>query len=203
MLMSDLHCPARLLVVRHGEADYAAGTDVLNADGGWLTDRGREQARTLAETLRGERVAVVYASALQRATETGQLIADALGVPLRPRPALVELAIGDLAGQAPATVDEYLERWRRGELDLRIPGGESGQQVLDRVAAGLDEIADLHRGETVVVVTHGGVMGLCLPRLVVNPGRLREEPIPLANCALVALEQDADGWRLIRPWPEG
>ena len=53
--MSDVHCPARIIVARHGEAEYE--TPEMNAAGGSLTALGREQARDLGERLRQERVA--------------------------------------------------------------------------------------------------------------------------------------------------
>ncbi|HEY7988182.1 MAG TPA: histidine phosphatase family protein, partial [Lapillicoccus sp.] len=61
--MSDLQCPARFLVARHGEAMYAH-PELLSDEGGRLTDLGKEQAADLAERLRGERVAAVYTSRL-------------------------------------------------------------------------------------------------------------------------------------------
>jgi probable phosphoglycerate mutase len=69
--VSDLQCPARILVARHGEAMYA-DPDMLSDEGGWLTDLGKEQAADLGERLRGERVA--------RSTPAGWL------VPRRPAP---------------------------------------------------------------------------------------------------------------------
>jgi probable phosphoglycerate mutase len=73
--------------------------------------------------------------------------------------------------------------------------------ILARMRRSLDDVADRHRGEAVLVVSHGGVMSLALPRLVSGaPPALLELP-PVANCAVVAVEVDADGWRLTREWP--
>ena len=49
--MSDLQCPARVFLARHGEAAYE--TELLMDHGGTLTARGRAQARELGEKLRG------------------------------------------------------------------------------------------------------------------------------------------------------
>ena len=60
--MSDLFCAATLLVARHGDADYPHAK-VLSDDGGWLTDKGRQQVRQLAESLRSRNIAgVVFPS---------------------------------------------------------------------------------------------------------------------------------------------
>ena len=76
--MSDLHCPATLLVTRHGDADYGHPS-VLSDEGGWLSERGREQADALAESLRVRNVARVFTSPMQRAVETAAQVARVLG----------------------------------------------------------------------------------------------------------------------------
>jgi probable phosphoglycerate mutase len=60
--VSDVHCPARIIVARHGEAEYES--DTMTQSGGSLTALGREQARELGERLRGERVAGIVCSEL-------------------------------------------------------------------------------------------------------------------------------------------
>jgi probable phosphoglycerate mutase len=77
--VSDLQCPARILVARHGEAMYA-DPSVLSDEGGWLTELGRDQAGDLGDRLRDERVAAVYASRLSRAQETGAIVGGRLGL---------------------------------------------------------------------------------------------------------------------------
>ena len=150
--MSDLHCPARVFVARHGEAAYDGRER--------LTAAGERQARELAQRLRGERVAGVHASSMPRAAATGRIAAEVLGV-------RVELH------------DEL------GEVGI-----ESEDAVVDRVSAALAAIADLYRGEAVLVVGHQGAFALTLPRIV--PGA----PVTaLDHGESLGLEHDADGWR--------
>jgi broad specificity phosphatase PhoE len=59
----------------------------------------------------------------------------------------------------------------------------------------LSDIADQHRGETVLVVSHGGALSVALPALCGTPG----PPPELGNCDGALVEQDADGWAL-RTW---
>ena len=75
--MSDVHCPARIIVARHGEAEYERPE--MNASGGSLTSLGREQARELGERLRSERVAGVVCSELSRAVQTAEIAARCSG----------------------------------------------------------------------------------------------------------------------------
>ena len=84
-----------------------------------------------------------------------------------------------------------LDRWVAGDVDARFPGGESGAEVAERVRVVLADLADLHRGETVLVVSHGGAILASLAVLARRRGTSRIE-----NCSYAALERDADGWRL-------
>ena len=197
--MSDLQCAARVFVARHGEADYES--ELLSDAGGWLSPLGREQARELAEQLGGERIARVWTSDMSRAVQTGEIVAARPGVDVIVRKGLREFGVGDAAGTTgdPDPFAATFAAWLGGDLSARIPGGESGLEVVARYEAVLEEVADAHRGESVLVVSHGGVMSMVLPLLARNlaPGHTRDLPMP--NCGVVALEADADGW-VARSW---
>jgi probable phosphoglycerate mutase len=200
--VSDLQCPARVLVARHGEAMYA-DPSLLSDEGGWLTDRGKNQAGDLGEGLREERIAAVYTSRLARAQETGGIVGDRLGLTPSTVDGVQEFSVGSLAGK-PATGPESREAflaWILGELDRRWPGAETGTEVVARFVEAVDALADRHRGETLVVVSHGGVMTLAIPNTATNttPELARQADVP--NCGVAELEIDADGWRLVGAWP--
>ncbi len=202
--MSDLFCPVTVLAVRHAEAEYDGSTMPGVPDGGRISDRGREQAAALVEQLKDRRVAAVVSSPYRRAVDTARLVAAALDVPLEIAEDLRELDAGELTrlphGEGIAAVDEVFGRWLHGDLDVSCPSGETGHQLVTRFRGVLEQLADRFRGETVVVVSHGGAMALALP---VMSGRSARELAthPLSNAAVVELEGDADGWRLLR-WPE-
>lgn len=201
-MVSDLQCPARFLVARHGEAMYV-DPELLSDEGGWLTDLGKRQAGELADRLNGERVAAVYTSRLVRAQETGAVVGDLLGLAPTPVDGVQEVSVGSLVG-TPAMgpqAREVFMAWVTGDLDRRWPGGETGSEVVARFVAAVEALADRHRGETVLVVTHGGVMTLAIPNTAVNvrPELALDAMIP--NCAVAEVEVDADGWRLVGPWP--
>jgi broad specificity phosphatase PhoE len=192
--VSDLHCPARLVVARHGEAEYE--TPEMNATGGSLTMLGRDQARELGERLRSERVAAVVCSELSRAVQTAEIAAAVLGLPVRVRERLQEFPAGDFLGRPfdHGFFDPMMKRWLAGYLEAGVPGGETGRQTADRVLVVLDELADRYRGETVLVVTHGGVIlslwGALAPGAAAAP-----VSDGVANGASYVFERDADGWR--------
>ena len=195
--MSDLQCPVRVLVARHGEADYE--TDRLNDHGGTLSPIGRQQSRALAATLATERVARVWSSPMSRAVQTAEIVAAALGCDVTVREGLREFGAGVHAGHRfdPDPLRPTFLRWLAGDLTERVEGAESGAEVIGRFAVVLEGIADLHRGETVLVVSHGGAICTGVPALAHNltAGFPKERPLP--NTGVVELAGDADGWRAV------
>lgn len=195
--MSSLQCPARILVARHGEAEYE--TELVSNQGGSLSALGRHQARELGESLHGERIARVWCSSLARAVQTAEIAAGVLGTDVVVREGLREYIVGDLAGShaSGATYfEEVFRQWADGDDTAQISGGERIADTVARVQATLRGIADEHRGETVLVVSHGGAMLASLPPLVGLP-RTYAVGVSLPNCGVIELETDADGWRAV------
>lgn len=174
----------------------------MSDDGGWLTETGQVQVTECAHDLLDRRIAAVYSSPLQRAAESGALAGQELGVRHRVIEGLEEIRVGERAGQPwsdPVTRAVY-DAWFRGDLAARIPGAESGEEVLARFREALQGIADEHRGEQVLVFTHGGIMSLAVPRLSDN---VRDDLAYLQflpNAAPARLEIGDDGWRVVS-WP--
>jgi broad specificity phosphatase PhoE len=180
-----------------------ADPSVLSDEGGRLTDVGKDQAVHLGDRLGDERVAAVYTSRLSRAQETGVIVGDRLGLSPSTVDGVQEFAVGSLAGK-PAAAPESREiflAWIRGDLDRRWPGAETGTEVVARFVEAVDALADRHRGETVVLVSHGGVMTLAIPNTATNTPQQLTRGADIPNCAVAELEVDADGWRLVGAWP--
>ena len=197
--MSNLQCPTRVFVARHGEAAYEH--DLVCDDGGSLTLLGRQQARELGDCLRGERISRIWTSSLSRAVQTAEIAAAVLGVDVVVREGLREYGVGDLAGAEAGQAAYFagvFRQWAEGDQTARIAGGESVDEVVARVTEVLDEVADTHRGEAALVVSHGGAILATLPQLVGLP-RTHGLGVTLPNGAPISLEADAAGWRLMSP----
>jgi 2,3-bisphosphoglycerate-dependent phosphoglycerate mutase len=163
--VSSLMCPASVVVARHGDAEYV--DKVFSDEGGTLTHEGRAQAARLAEQLRDRRLSDVWCSDTARAVQTAEIVAGRLGLGVTTRKALREIDVGDLHGQLfsiPA-ICEVTDDWFEGDLTAAFPGGESGEDVVARYRACLAEVADVHRGETVLVVGHQTAISVALPSL--------------------------------------
>jgi broad specificity phosphatase PhoE len=88
--------------------------------------------------------------------------------------------------------------WLAGDLERRLPGGETGAELRHRMHHVLHEIAERHPGETVLAVSHGGLMRLTLPLILT--GKPADPPARLANCDTIELSVDGGHWRCLR-WP--
>jgi probable phosphoglycerate mutase len=196
--VSDLQCAAVLLVARHGQAhEPEPGAD---GDLG-LTPEGVAQARALAAALGERKVAGLFTSTLRRAVETAAVVGEELGLRPEALSGLVEFDLGPDAdtpdGEARAL--QVMRRWVDGDLGAALPGGESGTQVVTRFTGAAEEIADRFRGETVLVISHGGVMSLVLPHVAAaTPGMTESRWIP--PCGVAEVHLDADGW-MLKGWP--
>jgi broad specificity phosphatase PhoE len=139
---------------------------------------------------------------MQRAIASAAIATEVLGLDPRAVDGLEELSVGALAGRQhdDPELASVFRAWEHGDLARRVPGGETGQQLLDRFREGLQSIADLHRGETVLAFSHGGVMSFAVPRLA---GAARQDLVKarfLPNCAIAQVEVDGDGFR-VTSWP--
>ena len=155
--------PSLICVVRHGETDWnTAG--ILQ---GWLdvpiNERGRMQARDLAQAFAGSGFAWVYTSPLSRASETAEIIAALLQLP-RPvwHDGLKERNFGIIQGIPKAELAELnpslLEHIVKRNPDTRFEQGETMDECATRVLDGVMDIARQRPGERILAVTHGWVM---------------------------------------------
>ncbi len=190
-----MHCPARVFLARHGDADYE--TDLITDDGGSLTAAGRQQAAALARALHAERVAQVWCSPMSRAVQTAEIVAATLGLDVVVREGLREYGVGNLAGTSgdeEAVIGLVFDAWLAGDDEAAIDGGERIADIVGRVSGVLVEVADQHRGEATLVVSHAGAIMATVQRLVGLP-RAAARDLMLPCGGHISLEYDSDGWR--------
>jgi probable phosphoglycerate mutase len=157
----------RLVLVRHGES-RAIVDEVVGGHEGCkgLTDNGRRQAEALRDRLalshELDDAAAVYSSILPRAVETAEIIAPVIGGGHRVEQDcdLCEIHPGEGDGLGWA---EFAAKY--GNFDMNFepwqpvsPGGESVADFNHRIGTTLARLARQHRGETIVLVCHGGVI---------------------------------------------
>jgi probable phosphoglycerate mutase len=152
-----------ILLARHGETDWNSERRWQGHEDRPLNDIGRAQARALADSLADQEIDVVYSSDLVRAHETAQIVADRLGLPVEVDAGLREVDVGDWSGRAQSEIEaidpEGFRRWQQGGKGWS--GGESYEEMGERVVAAVLRLAARHPGQTLLLVTHGGSIRAC------------------------------------------
>src|SRR5204862_2629704 len=147
-------------LLRHGEHGLLGKVLAGRMPGVGMTERGRAEIASQAERLAGEKIAAIYASPLQRTRESAEIVSARLGLPIAFRDDLLELDFGEWTGATFDSIraDPRWQAWSTQRSLAAIPGGESMRQVQQRAVEALIEIAAHHKGECVVLVSHGDVI---------------------------------------------
>ncbi|BDZ59697.1 isomerase [Barrientosiimonas endolithica] len=189
----------RLLLIRHGQtpANVAHSLDTL-LPGPGLTELGAEQAAAIPEAVADQGVQAVYASRALRAQLTAAPLAEALGVPVQELPGAHEVQAGDVERcNDRESIEQYLGvlfEWAHGNLDVRMPGGETGEEFVARMDDSLRQVA-AGGADVAAVVSHGAAIRVWTTLRAGNLGARFAEHNPLGNTGVVVVEGDPDsGW---------
>jgi len=189
----------RLCIVRHGETDWNAEKRIQGHIDIPLNETGRAQAMATAFGVAHHGFAALYASDLGRAWQTAQAAAERLGLDIRPAPGLRERHYGIFQG---LTAEEGARKYPAAHAcyaardpDYDFETGESLRGFADRVVAGVEWLVRHHAGQTVLAVSHGGVLDIIYRKAT---GRTLEAPrdFKIPNCALNWFTIDVHGWHL-------
>jgi broad specificity phosphatase PhoE len=187
--------PTLVILARHGESDWnAAGRYQGHADRP-LTDRGRRQARELADRLAGVHLDAVYASDLARARDTAAPVAEAHALEVETLAELREVDVGSWSGltreEAEQRFPRGYRRWLRWELAWE--DGESYEAMGERVVEAVRRLAARHPGGRILVVSHGGsirAVHAAAAGLDVASYRRLHPVVPNAELSAVLVGQD-------------
>jgi broad specificity phosphatase PhoE len=160
----------RFILVRHGQTEWNRFERFRGRVDIDLDDTGLKQAEAAAEKIARLEVKAIYSSPLKRAMTTAQLIAHPLGLEVQPLEGINDMDFGQWHGLSISEVrEQYPELfalWRLHPERLEIPEGETLEQVRNRVAACIDELAAKHDGEIVALVSHRVVCKVLLCHLL-------------------------------------
>lgn len=161
-----------LLLIRHGLPETVIGAGVP-ADPP-LTEQGRDQARRMADWLKGRPIEQLYISPMKRALQTAEPLAEAQSL-------LGEVHEG--VAEFDRDADTYIPVEQLKELDYarwrRLMQGDTGADFTafaNNVIGALNGIAADHRGKTVAVVCHGGVINVWAAHVMGFPPRMFFNP---------------------------
>ncbi len=149
-----------LYIARHGETEWNRIKRLQGRLNSPLTDTGVEQARELADQVSKLKINRIIHSPLGRARDTAILCAESINVDCSSEESLVERDFGDWQGQL---FDEFRSLSEFSDVFLHCtqtapPNGESGIDCGNRLRTALENIAQTHRGESILIITHGDMI---------------------------------------------
>jgi len=186
-----------IYLIRHGETEgnpdgkrrYKGSLDVP------LSERGISQIEALTRHLESVPISKIYSSPLSRALRSAEIIASAKGLSPISLDSLRERSFGVWEGMSfDEIVDRYPKEfnlWKEDPLRFSPIGGESTLEVRERVMPTISKLIDEHKGESIIVVAHGGVNRVVLCEVL---------GIPLEN--IFRIEQDYACLNVLEFWAD-
>lgn len=169
----------RLVMLRHGQTEYNAGSRMQGQLDTDLTDLGRAQASAAAEILAKRQPLLIVSSDLRRAYDTATALGERSGLPVEVDTRLRETHLGDWQGLTHTDVDDIAPGARlawRDDARWAPHGGESRIDVAERSLPLVAELVDSHPewgidepDRPVVLVAHGGLIAALTAALLGIP----------------------------------
>ena len=147
----------KIILARHGETEWNTVRRLQGNLDSPMTERGKEQAKNIAETLRSKKIDQIVCSPLGRALESAMICKHELNIKLTTENGLVERNFGDWQG---LHFDDLSEKNNFKEIFFQLtnhspPNGESGYECSSRISSVLTELARRYKNQTVLVISHG------------------------------------------------
>jgi broad specificity phosphatase PhoE len=189
--------PTRCLLVRHGQTAMSVARRYSGRGNPPLTSIGLGQAAAVAARLAASSdITAVVSSPLLRARQTADAIGSAVGIPVSELDDLTETDFGAWEGLTFAEAAERNPAAHRAWLadpSVRSPGGESFDEVHERVSRAGQRIVAEHGGTTVVVVSHvTPIKTLLRIGLAAGPSVLFRLHLDLASLSVVEFYPDGN-----------
>jgi len=190
----------RVILIRPGETDW-------NRRGRWqgwvaipLNTHGRNQARYLARFIRNVGMSALYSSDLKRAVETAEIIAEKLGFQVVYDARLRERNIGSWQGLTQDEMrhwypDEY-QQLMNDRAGYAMPGGESRNQVKERMAAAFNEYLKEAKGETIGILSHSSAIRALLSQWI-DEEHLVSTDVGNTSVTTIARDNENSQWHIV------
>ena len=146
-----------IILVRHGETDWNVAEVFRGRVDVELNATGMKQAELLAEYLSNMGLNAIYSSPLRRALKTAAVIGEHNQLEVAVAPGLIDIDYGEWQGlshqEVKARYEELYAGWVNCPEQIRMPAGESLDDVRQRALAVVDDILGRHTG-SVILVSH-------------------------------------------------
>ncbi|MFW7380932.1 MAG: histidine phosphatase family protein [Oligoflexus sp.] len=192
-----------IFLIRHGQTVSNTLGRIQGHSDSPLSELGQKQADYLAKRLSSVPFSRIYSSDLGRAMATAQILAQAqLVQEVYPDRRLREVSFGQVEGLTWAEVatehPDLQTSWFQHEAEAKLPGGESREDVTNRVFQFLDDVVLQHKGQSILAVTHGGVLA-CILAKILQIGKGIRPASSFDNASLNIVSFKNDRWK-IKTW---
>ena len=187
-----------MYLIRHGETEWNVEGRMQGHADSPLTQKGLEQARRRAESLKHIQFTAFYSSDLLRAKRTAEIIALDHQLAVTTTELLRKRHFGPNEGRLVSEYDAELRELLDKRLELTdteldtyelYEGYETDEKVAARFITLLRELAIAYSGKTIALVTHGGALRVLLRKFgYATQTQLRQGSIK--NTAYIKLESD-------------
>ena len=147
-----------IYLVRHGqtawnkEEIFRGRTDIP------LDETGLKQAELVGQYFKGMEIQAIYSSSLSRAWQTAQKVAQFHDLKVQPLQGIIDMSFGNWEGRPHQEIresdKETYRQWVETPHLVRLPGGESLDDVRKRAMAAIEEVIRNHPEKTLVLVSH-------------------------------------------------
>lgn len=155
----------KYFLLRHGETIYQ--TKKKDFTYPWpeikpvkLTKKGVSQIKKVANSLKKEKIDLIYSSDIFRARQTAKIVAKILGLEVFFDPRLRDTNLGLYHGRAKQEFYQDFPRIFPLRFIKRPAGGESWKDCQKRIFGFFREIDKKYKGKTILIVSHGDPLWL-------------------------------------------
>ena len=145
-------------LIRHGQTAWNKEEIFRGRADVPLDETGLKEAELAGEYLREKEIDAIYSSPLSRASQTAEKIAQFQNLKVQPLEGMIDMSFGNWESHSLEKVrqsdGERFRQWREEPHLLKIPGGETLEEVRIRSMAALEQIIRRHSGKTVALVSH-------------------------------------------------
>tara|TARA_B100000686_G_scaffold102585_1_gene109895 strand:+ start:16291 stop:16929 length:639 start_codon:yes stop_codon:yes gene_type:complete len=193
----------RLYLVRHGETVWNFENRIQGASDVPLNDRGREQAESLAIKLQKIQFFKILSSPLERAFETAKIISLTQESAISKVDCFAELDQGKLEGLKFKEIQEkfpdFSSKWRIVPGEVRMPGGETLNELQERAWQGIQNIYDefSNEEEPILIVSHNLAI-ICILSKILDVSLNEFRKFRQHNASVNIIEHDSmRGWSVV------
>jgi probable phosphoglycerate mutase len=186
-----------IYLVRHGQTEWNEERRMQGSQNSDMTAMGKEDSKYLAKELSRTEFSQIYSSPLERAMATARYIQMGRTQEIVPLAAFREMSFGEWEGMADSDVkakypDEHYNFWNRPHLYKPL-GGETFEELRERVKKGLEDLIATAEGERILLVTHTFVIRTILSIVHDYPVDDFWKTTFIKSTSLTVLRVDDDG----------